>query len=146
MAESQPLCEIVYVSTAESLWDATTLEAILETSRKLNTKKQITGMLIYCEGGIIQVLEGPEEALRNTFTRIEADKRHKNIIPLVDRVIPTRNFENWSMGAARCTMTEVAKALGAFDIFDQNSLRKHLKNDVGGARKMLRSFAQRYQH
>ena len=51
------LHEIVYVSSAVGSWDDSVLENILEISRRNNDASDITGMLLYCDGGIIQALQ-----------------------------------------------------------------------------------------
>jgi hypothetical protein len=145
MTDTSELHEIVYVSSACNLWDHETLHSIVEKSRNKNIKNQVTGMLLYCEGGVIQALEGREAEVRATFLRIQQDNRHKDITLLLDRSINQRSFDKWSMGLARCTHAEMAKELDIFDALDQEKLRSHLKNHSGGATKMLQGFARRYR-
>jgi hypothetical protein len=74
------------------------LAAILESSVRHNQISGITGMMLYYRGGIMQVLEGGDEQVKETFARICDDKRHHNIFTLSQCEVPFRHFENWSMG------------------------------------------------
>ena len=38
----------------------------------------ITGLLLFIDGGFLQMLEGEERAVRELYTRIAADRRHLN--------------------------------------------------------------------
>lgn len=89
---------ILYLSTATSLYDDNELENILVASRKNNERAGVTGILLYHDGGILQVLEGEEATVLATFQRIEKDQRHKAIQLVVQTTINTRSFSNWSMG------------------------------------------------
>ena len=47
---------IVYLSTATQLYSEKDMAHILTTSRKNNSEKDVTGILLYHEGSIMQVL------------------------------------------------------------------------------------------
>jgi len=92
---------LVYLSTATSLYSDETLASILETSRRNNSKKQITGMLLYHDGAIIQVLEGDKTALNHLFRLLELDPRHHGLIKVMEGDSDKRFFEEWAMGFRR---------------------------------------------
>jgi hypothetical protein len=70
---------------------------ILMTSRKNNAKTQIVGGLYYGDGFFFQYLEGEEAAVSELYARIARDERHRNVTTLVEEVLPSRTFTNWSM-------------------------------------------------
>ncbi len=74
------------------------LEKLLKQSRAWNESHGLTGLLLYSEGHIMQVLEGHEEDVRYIFGRIEHDQRHFGVTKLSDGPIQSRNFTQWSMG------------------------------------------------
>lgn len=74
------------------------LEALLTQSRDWNTHHQLTGVLLYSEDNIMQVLEGPKDEVFYIFNRIVRDARHSNVTKLADGSIQERNFSQWSMG------------------------------------------------
>ncbi|KQS27830.1 BLUF domain-containing protein [Dyadobacter sp. Leaf189] len=89
---------IVYLSSAKTLADEPELGAILEQSRKNNASLDITGALLYCNGSIIQVLEGPKDTVTPLFDKIKNDARHTQVITLFQGEVNARSFEKWSMG------------------------------------------------
>ncbi|RYU82425.1 BLUF domain-containing protein [Hymenobacter persicinus] len=93
-----PLYHLVYQSTATTPFTEPELEALLRQSRAWNTAHDLTGVLLYSHGEIMQVLEGPEEEVTSIFRRIEQDYRHTGVVKLADGPIAQRNFSQWSMG------------------------------------------------
>jgi hypothetical protein len=92
---------IVYVSAASPLLRADALDQLLGQSRDNNARDGLTGMFIYHDGNILQVLEGKAEKVRATFARIASDTRHKQVLKLWSGPVAERAFEDWSMGFAR---------------------------------------------
>ena len=91
---------IVYVSTAKRLLTELELVNLLNVARDKNKKYDITGMLLYCEGTFMQVIEGDKDSLSLIYSAIEQDTRHKNIIKLATGKIDKRKFPDWSMAFA----------------------------------------------
>jgi hypothetical protein len=88
---------IVYISRAVvPLTEKDALEN-LERFRARNQAKAITGVLLYQGGCFIQLLEGEEETVRETYARIRKDARHTSVFTLIDEPIESREFEDWSM-------------------------------------------------
>ncbi len=92
------LTSLVYVSSAVELFSHAELRALLDTSRRNNTRSGITGMLLYKDGNFMQVLEGPATCVRDVHERIGRDPRHTGLITLMNRPIAQRQFVDWSMG------------------------------------------------
>ncbi len=67
---------ILYVSKeVENLPDQTIAD-ISKVSSVNNARDQISGALLYMGGEFLQILEGEEEVLMQTYQRIDADDRH----------------------------------------------------------------------
>ena len=92
------LFSLTYVSSASNLFSTRELTDILRVSQRNNTSDGVTGMLVYRKGNFMQVLEGPEEAVRRVHLRIAVDPRHVGLITLLEGPIPHRQFGEWSMG------------------------------------------------
>ncbi len=93
----------MYASSAKKDMTAQDLEKILAQSQTNNAPLGITGLLLYHDGNFIQVLEGPEDAVRKVYNRIVQDDRHGNLHLLVARLAQTRLFPDWAMGYKRVT-------------------------------------------
>lgn len=90
--------QLIYISTASSLFSDDMLEHILVTSRRNNAAAAITGLLLYHEGGILQMLEGSKEKVTELMLRIQQDTRHYGIMYIMERETSERHFAQWSMG------------------------------------------------
>ncbi|MEL6978411.1 MAG: BLUF domain-containing protein [Pseudomonadota bacterium] len=89
---------LVYVSAATSRLSRKELIAIGETSQRNNRNHKVTGMLLHVDGEFFQVLEGPEAAVEETFSRICDDTRNRWVTPLLRERLLFRLFKTWSMG------------------------------------------------
>ncbi len=89
---------LVYLSSANHLFSESELTGILNISRKNNSGLNVTGILLYHEGSILQVLEGDEAVVKNLYNKIGKDSRHKNVIRMVAGNNAERSFPDWSMG------------------------------------------------
>jgi hypothetical protein len=94
-----PICMhyIVYTSTANYPFDEADLKRLMGQWRATNARLGITGVLLYSEGNIMQVLEGPPEAVHGLFKIIAADVRHRAVVKLGDGTVQSRAFVDWSM-------------------------------------------------
>lgn len=115
---------IVYLSSAVEKFSADDLLQILTISRRNNDRCGITGMLLYSDGNIIQVLEGEEKCVNETYERIEKDYRHRGIIQLINGAIPSRNFPTWSMGFKNISSEDFSSITGYTDPTDKGFLNK----------------------
>lgn len=68
---------------------------IMAVSIARNRKRDITGSLIYDESWFVQVLEGDEQAIHDTYRRITRDPRHEDCQVMDARRISERLFEYW---------------------------------------------------
>ena len=90
--------QIIYISSAVKKMNDDDLIDILKTSRENNKKNDISGMLLYDNGSFIQVLEGTDSLVDNTFINIQNDERHNNILVMQNKDVDFREFADWSMG------------------------------------------------
>lgn len=92
---------ILYISTTRAPIDEAQVDQILIASRRNNARADITGLLVIGGRRFLQVLEGPEAAVAETFERISRDPRHFAIVKLNDKAIAERAFAGWAMGCER---------------------------------------------
>src|ERR1700743_3762484 len=89
--------KLLYVSNTRRDFPDDGLRAVLATSRKNNAALGVTGLLLYIDGGFLQVLEGERAVLQALYAKIAKDPRHWDTKLLLDDAGP-RNFGSWSMG------------------------------------------------
>jgi hypothetical protein len=94
--------QLLYVSNTSRDIPAPVLDEILAAAQKNNRTLGVTGMLLYVDGGFLQVLEGEPDVLAMLYAKIAADKRHWNTQVLLKRDAD-RAFGDWSMGFYRPT-------------------------------------------
>ena len=134
------MLSLVYVSFATVPFSDADLVALLEKSRRNNTRDGISGMLLYRDGDFLQVLEGPEDAVRAAYARIARDNRHGRIMMLDESEISERAFGDWSMGYRRVKRGEVPD--GFVDFFDRRFDPETLKARGSEAYQYLLGFRQ----
>lgn len=94
------LLSIMYVSSATYLFSNAELEALLLEAAAYNRSKDVTGVLLYCDGNFMQCIEGPEESVLDVYSLITGSRRHKGLIEIQRVKIENRSFESWAMGFA----------------------------------------------
>jgi len=134
------LTRIVYVSTATETLSETELQDILTKSRSNNEKKNITGLLVYSSGNILQVLEGSKQSLQELYSTIVKDHRHFGFIKLQEVPISERIFSEWSMGFKTVSPEEFKKVEVYLDI--RNGELLPLKDKEGTVKEILEMFIE----
>lgn len=92
------LFQIVFSSTANIRVVDRDLLAIQANAALNNSRWGITGVLMYCSGHFIQLLEGDILRLAQTFERICTDPRHRDIVMISFHPVRERLYESWSLG------------------------------------------------
>lgn len=92
------MIRLIYISTARSELSAAELEGVLRASRRNNAAVGVTGLLVVGGRRFLQALEGPADAVVQTYDRIKADGRHFAAVTLDNRPIAERSFPDWAMG------------------------------------------------
>jgi len=130
---------LIYVSSAEMLMSSDDLMFLLTQCREKNPLVGVTGMLLYKGGNFMQMLEGEQSVILGLFEKIKRDRRHKDVIKILDGEIQQRNFQNWSMGFVN--MNEVGDDYPSFNEFfaGKVELRK-FQEDAQLARQFIVNF------
>lgn len=106
----------VYTSTATRDLTDDDLAELLRQCVRNNERSGLTGMLLHRDGRFMQVLEGPDDAVRDVFAVIAADDRHAEVRLLLDEAIEERAFPAWKM-AFRTVDDETVRRLDGYDDF-----------------------------
>ena len=130
--------QIIYISSAVRKMDDDDLLDILKTSRENNKENDISGMLLYDNGSFIQVLEGEDLVVDNTFINIQNDERHNHIVVMQNRDIDSREFADWSMGFENISKIDKSKIDGYGQF--QELLYENKFTDSSLAKKILIQF------
>lgn len=122
--------QLVYISTARQPISNEMLETILGSSRRNNSEAGVTGLLVAGSRRFLQALEGPEQAVLDTYARIKTDPRHHALVLLTGRSADSRAFGDWSMAFEPAGGAEDAESLveivdGLTACLPDKSLRAH---------------------
>lgn len=107
-----------------------TIRAILHASEDNNFRDGITGFLIFDKSAFIQVLEGEEAAVLETYERIGEDPRHNGLTLVATRTLQARAFDGWAMGGhLRSDETQ--------DIYAHHGVTEGLTPEALGANRIV---------
>jgi hypothetical protein len=76
---------------------ALALQKIVATSIQNNRASNLTGFLVTYDGVFLQVLEGPDAEIAETYERIKLDPRHEQLTVISDATAQARAFKDWNM-------------------------------------------------
>ncbi len=85
---------------------------ILRTARANNSRKNVTGALLYNAGYFAQVLEGPRPSVEEIFEHIQRDGRHSDITVLEGEGTDQRDFPDWSMAHVQPASQSQSSGIG----------------------------------
>lgn len=145
MIQPKALHRLVYLSDGKPGLSKADLTSILDTARRNNPSKGLTGLLLFHEGRFFQVLEGDMAHVMACFSKIMLDPRHTSVSILTAGPAQSRAFPGWSMGYAEVDELPGPARSAAFSIYDlipPNSQRRGEDEDV---RKQVRSFLASYE-
>lgn len=134
------MLNLIYVSTALRAFSDADLIALLNQSREKNTRLGITGMLLYKDLSFIQLLEGPDEAVRCLVSTINRDNRHTGILILLDRQIQQRRCPNWSMGFQNLNDPALQSLPGYSEFMNESLDSERYQTDPNHAIRLLELF------
>lgn len=117
---------LVYLSSATKLLTREKLIAILQQSRVRNKALAVTGLLLYMDGSILQILEGDKETVAKLYNTIAQDTRHQSIVKILQGTTDKRNFPDWQMGFQALSPDDYQEEQGYFDIGNTNFLEENL--------------------
>ena len=78
-------------------FDSNTLNSILVHAQRANPTRGITGALICREDVYLQLLEGPQDEVRQALERIRRDDRHVEFQVPVEKAVAERMCGKWAM-------------------------------------------------
>jgi len=136
--------QLLYVSNTVHTVTVGDLDDILTASRRNNAMLDITGLLLFIDGGFLQILEGEERAVRELYTRVATDPRHANPHLMLDREVPVRAFPEWSMGFEHPSMDDPETA-GMFGVA-RSAIHDHLSPAAGAIVAMMLQTFYHVQH
>lgn len=140
MSETQGsrLFHLGYVSTETIDLGTVGMVELLSEARRINTSRDITGLLLHRDRSFYQVMEGPEEVVRETFANIEKDERHTAIDVLFEGEVDEREFPDWQMGFLNLDGVDVEALQGYSDFLSrEDNARDFLQNLSRGKRLAL---------
>ena len=130
---------IVYSSQVVGELSEGLLREMLVKFREKNHRADITGILLYCSGQVLQVLEGERAAVAQLYGLIERDQRHCAVVKLADGPVSRREFPEWSMAFAVASPEAFASLAGYCD--PDNPWQP--RNEAGLLiRELIREFIQ----
>ena len=136
--------QLLYVSHTSPDLTAGELDNVLTAARRNNAMLGITGLLLYIDGGFLPILEGYERPLREPYTRLAADRRHRGVQLMLDREVPARAFVGWDMGFERPAMDDPETA-GMFGVA-RSAIHDNLSAGTGRIVAMMLQTFYHVQH
>lgn len=135
------LFHLLYCSTANYLFGTPELDELLLQSRNRNAAEGVTGLLLYHQGGFVQVLEGSEHGVRRIFESIRRDRRHHDVTVVLEEPISAREFGDWHMAFQRID-SEAERPAGFSDFLTRPWDPPQCSDNPGGVHALLLSFRE----
>ncbi len=88
---------LVYRSSAMPNLDLPSIRKMMLDAKSFNNSHGITGCLLYHNHRFVQLLEGDEEEVKELYSRILTDKRHREVALTSTGKAITRMFSTFSM-------------------------------------------------
>ena len=93
------LVRLIYASRSTGPITSELLTQILDSSRRQNHERGVTGVLCVCHGDVfLQVLEGGRTEVNRLYAKLLVDPRHGEVTLLDYAEIAERRFCGWRMG------------------------------------------------
>lgn len=131
---------LIYVSIANDALGKEELLEILRVSRAKNALNGITGILLYKNRKFMQLLEGPEAAVCDTYARIARDQRHRDVTVLLQHETDERDYADWSMGFQDLEDESIRETPGYSSFLDAEFSVFEFASDPSRAHQLLRIF------
>lgn len=106
-----PLAAIIYTSTMLPTITLEDMQKISDDFMSNNKIHNISGVLLFYRGVVLQYIEGERTVLDRLYLNILKDTRHYNIITLFDDVISSKLFKDWGLKFHRYDITKYIKTL-----------------------------------
>ena len=133
------LHHIIYQSHMVSK-DESVVKEVLQTALWHNPRKGITGMMLYADGDVLQVLEGESSEIKSLFARIERDPRHNQVFVVLNEPLATRHFPDWSMGYRRIGPDDLQQFKHFQQVFQSTPGEMRARARQGVASEVINAF------
>lgn len=118
MENEKPIYQLVYMSKSKhDNFNAKELDEVLATSRRNNTRRGVTGLLLYHKGTFLQILEGPERTVEAIYRVIQYDPRHVGLKTVAKRYLDKADFPDWSMSFRNLDEDSASAEKAGFNTF-----------------------------
>lgn len=121
-----PIYRLSYVSSAVSTIGEPEMFDIARSAQRNNRANDISGILLFCAGEILQTLEGSEEEVEATFRRVSRDPRHSSITIVATMRAQHRRFPSWSMGCFQLRPEDLPSGF----LFEHSAAGTRLRHDA----------------
>ena len=139
-APAEPLFHLGYVSTETGHLGTQGMVELLIEARRVNTERNLTGLLLHREKSFYQVLEGPEAEVIRTFERIERDDRHTAVDVLFEGTVEQREFADWQMGFINLDGVELGALTGYSDFLSREDNAKDFLENLSRGKRLALMF------
>ena len=136
------MINLIYFSAASYLYTNKELLDLLKICRKKNGVLNITGLMIYHEGSIIQILEGEAENVHTLYNQISKDSRHKSLLKVIDTGIEKRSFSDWSMGFKNVSTQDWTNIIGYLNLNNIEDFKQIEESENKHIIKIINSFGR----
>ena len=133
---------LFYCSVAnQEISDADILD-ILSVSRENNSKKNITGILVFQRKTreFMQILEGEKDVIFDLLDTIQEDLRHTSVDIVSENKIEKREFQNWSMAFADLETVDKSKLEGISEFLEKGFTTELLKGGSENTSRLIKTF------
>lgn len=103
---------LIYLSQATRPLSTKALTYLLDQARQANKRQQLTGALVYSNQRFIQLLEGEQAPLEQSYARISRDPRHQYLYRVADYPIVARQFADWPLAFQALSPAQFAHLAG----------------------------------
>jgi hypothetical protein len=135
------LLQVIYVCAGEPSIAEHDIATLLKQARIANRKHDVSGMLLYVGGHILQSFEGEPRMVDAVSDTLYRDKPRMRVKQMVRESIVERQFPEWTMGFATVDPDEAGQLLGAEELFQSASTFARL--DPEGAKTLISILGQR---
>jgi len=137
---SDRLFHLGYVSTETGDLGSSGMVELLTEARRINTSRDITGLLLHRDRSFYQVLEGEEGVVRQTFDSIEKDERHTAIDVLFEGEVDEREFPDWQMGFLNLDGVDIGTLQGYSDFLSREDNAKDFLENLSRGKRLALMF------
>ena len=137
---SNRLFHLGYVSTETGDLGSDGMVELLTEAQRINTSRDITGLLLHRERSFYQVLEGSVDMVRQTFDSIAKDDRHTGIDVLFEGEVNEREFPDWQMGFLNLDGVDIETLQGYSDFLSREDNAKDFLENLSRGKRLALMF------